>query len=143
MSVVGMLPATATPATTATRSPLSRLPQAAVHATSNATTARRVRAIFNARNFGAVRSGIHVLLQAREVSKAFGGSRVLRGLTFSLARGSIMGLIGPNGAGKTTLFNCITGVLAPEAGAIRLEGEEITDAELDSIIAGTLAQRSS
>ena len=43
-----------------------------------------------------------------------------------IAQGSIHGIIGPNGSGKTTLFNCITGLLKPNAGTVQLDGEEIT-----------------
>jgi branched-chain amino acid transport system ATP-binding protein len=80
------------------------------------------------------------LLEASEVSKAFGGSRVLRGLTFTLSRGSIMGLIGPNGAGKTTLFNCLAGALAPDGGRVRLDGQDITGAAPERVFAAGLAR---
>ena len=58
------------------------------------------------------------LLALRQVSKRFGGVAALQDVTFSVERGTIVSLIGPNGAGKTTLFNCVTGVLHPEAGSI-------------------------
>ncbi len=54
------------------------------------------------------------------VTKRFGGLVALAQVSFEVRRGSIVSLIGPNGAGKTTLFNCISGVLRPEEGAIRL-----------------------
>jgi len=83
---------------------------------------------------------MNALLEASEVSKAFGGSRVLRGLTFSLARGSIVGLIGPNGAGKTTLFNCLAGALVPDGGRVRLDGQDITGAAPERVFAAGLAR---
>ena len=66
-----------------------------------------------------------MILQAREVTKRFGGLIALDRVSFEIRPGEILGLIGPNGAGKTTLFNTITGFFTPEAGAIELEGKEI------------------
>jgi branched-chain amino acid transport system ATP-binding protein len=80
------------------------------------------------------------LLEASEVSKAFGAHRAVQGLTFTLARGSITGLIGPNGAGKTTLFNCLAGALKPDAGRVRLAGTDITGASPERVFAAGLAR---
>lgn len=65
------------------------------------------------------------LLEAREVSKSFGGVQALDRVSVSLEPGEVLGLIGPNGAGKTTLFNVIYG-LKPEGGRIVFKDEEIT-----------------
>jgi branched-chain amino acid transport system ATP-binding protein len=65
------------------------------------------------------------LLSVEKLGISFGGIRALDSVSFELNRGEILGLIGPNGAGKTTLFNCISGVLTPDHGAIRYEGRNI------------------
>jgi len=65
------------------------------------------------------------LLEVEGVSRAFGGVTAVRAVSFSVEPGEIVGVMGPNGSGKTTLFNLITGALTPDAGRIRLEGEEI------------------
>jgi ABC-type branched-subunit amino acid transport system ATPase component len=65
------------------------------------------------------------LLEARGLTKRFGGLTAVDGLDFDLRAGEILGLIGPNGAGKTTTFNLIAGALAPTAGTIAFEGKAI------------------
>lgn len=65
------------------------------------------------------------LLEIRNLTKKFGGLVAVDGLDLDIERGEIRALIGPNGAGKTTVFNLITGVLAPTAGTIRLEGKAL------------------
>ncbi|MBI4343210.1 MAG: ABC transporter ATP-binding protein [Candidatus Omnitrophica bacterium] len=79
------------------------------------------------------------LLAIRELSKRFGGVHALEGVALDVAEGQTAGLIGPNGAGKTTLFNCVTGVLRPDQGAIRFgrEGGE----ELVGLAPHQVAQR--
>ncbi len=67
-----------------------------------------------------------MILQARDVTKRFGGLLALDSVSFEIRSGEILGLIGPNGAGKTTLFNVITGFLTPERGSISFEGKETT-----------------
>ena len=66
------------------------------------------------------------LLEARQISKRFGGLTALNGLDFSLEEGMIAGLIGPNGAGKTTFFNMITGLYRPSSGRLIFAGHDIT-----------------
>ncbi|MBI1889605.1 MAG: ABC transporter ATP-binding protein [Burkholderiales bacterium] len=62
------------------------------------------------------------MLQLNQVSKSFGGLRVLQDVSFSVPQGGIFGLIGPNGAGKTTVFNLVTGLLQPSSGSIAFNG---------------------
>jgi branched-chain amino acid transport system permease protein len=66
------------------------------------------------------------VLRAERVSLAFAGLQVLEEVDFSLEPGEALGLIGPNGAGKTTLVNVLSGFQAPDSGAVRLDGVEVT-----------------
>src|SRR5437764_2177601 len=66
-------------------------------------------------------------LEVRGVSVRFGGVRALDDVSITVGGGEIVGLIGPNGAGKTTLMNVISGVLRPDAGSVRLFGDEVVD----------------
>ena len=65
------------------------------------------------------------LLSVDGLTHRFGGVRALEAVGFTVERGTIVSVIGPNGAGKTTLFNCVTGVLRPQAGRIRFRDEEL------------------
>jgi branched-chain amino acid transport system permease protein len=66
------------------------------------------------------------LLVLRGVGISFGGLRALDNVDLVVREGSLHGIIGPNGAGKTTLFNVVNGFLAPDAGAIRFGGDQLT-----------------
>ncbi len=67
------------------------------------------------------------LLQAREVTKRFGGFVALDNVSFEVGRGERLGLIGPNGSGKSTMVNCISGMLRNEAGSILFDGADIRE----------------
>ena len=66
------------------------------------------------------------MLEVSGLSKSFGGVSAVGGVGFTVAEGELIGVMGPNGSGKTTLFNLITGALSPDAGSIRLRGQDIT-----------------
>ncbi len=65
------------------------------------------------------------ILQVRNLVKRFGGVSAVNGVSLSLEAGKIYGLIGPNGSGKTTLFNCITGIVRRDSGAVGFKGRRI------------------
>jgi branched-chain amino acid transport system ATP-binding protein len=65
------------------------------------------------------------VLEVCEVAKSFGGIQAVRGVSFEVHEGEILGLIGPNGSGKSTLFNCILGQLAPTRGEVRVDGRSV------------------
>ncbi len=64
-------------------------------------------------------------LQLGDVHKSFGSTKIIQGVSLSIAPGERHAIIGPNGAGKSTLFILISGRFAPSAGTIRLNGAEI------------------
>ena len=66
------------------------------------------------------------LLEVRDVEKSFGGVQAVRGVSFDVRDGEILGVIGPNGSGKSTLFNCILGQLVPDRGSVRVNGRDVT-----------------
>jgi branched-chain amino acid transport system ATP-binding protein len=65
------------------------------------------------------------LFELMDVTKSFGGLRVVDGLSLAVDEGEVVSLIGPNGAGKTTVFNLVTGIYAPDQGEIRFDGVDI------------------
>jgi branched-chain amino acid transport system ATP-binding protein len=65
------------------------------------------------------------LFELKDVTKSFGGLRVVDGLSLAVDEGEVVSLIGPNGAGKTTVFNLVTGIYAPDEGEIRFDGADI------------------
>jgi len=71
-----------------------------------------------------------LVVEANQVSKAFGDNVLYEDLNFSLPKGGIVGIIGPNGAGKTTLFRMMTGSEAPTSGTFRI-GETVQVAYVD------------
>jgi ABC-type branched-subunit amino acid transport system ATPase component/ABC-type branched-subunit amino acid transport system permease subunit len=66
-----------------------------------------------------------IILEARGLSKNFGGLKAVDEVGFQVRQGMILGIIGPNGAGKTTAFNLLNGFLAPSAGEVLLDGRSI------------------
>ena len=73
------------------------------------------------------------LLEARGVSKRFGGLTALNAVDFTLEEGHIASIIGPNGAGKTTFFNVFTGIYVPEEGVVRFRDTVVQGRRPDQI----------
>ena len=65
------------------------------------------------------------LLEVENLTKRFGGLTAVNDVNFHVDEGEIVGIIGPNGAGKTTLFNLVSGLLKPDSGTVKFEGENI------------------
>ena len=76
-----------------------------------------------------------VILEARGVTKRFGGLTALNTVDFELEEGRIASIIGPNGAGKTTFFNVFTGIYVPEEGTVSFRGAPILGRRPDQITA--------
>jgi branched-chain amino acid transport system ATP-binding protein len=66
------------------------------------------------------------VIEALGLTKSYGATRALDGVSFTVEPGRIVGLIGPNGAGKTTLIGQLAGEIAADAGRIRFEGRDVT-----------------
>jgi len=64
------------------------------------------------------------VLEFKNVERSFGDTVVLKGIDITMARGEVVGLLGRNGAGKTTLINLVMGMLAPDAGTVRVFGQD-------------------
>jgi branched-chain amino acid transport system ATP-binding protein len=67
-----------------------------------------------------------MLLEARNVTMAFGAFKAVDDASIAVTEGEILGLIGPNGAGKSTFFNCLTGDLSPTSGSVHFNGSDVT-----------------
>ena len=67
------------------------------------------------------------MIEVRDLHKSYGDFEALRGVSFNVERGEIIGLLGPNGAGKSTAMRIITGYLAPTSGSVRVNGREVIE----------------
>lgn len=66
------------------------------------------------------------LLEVNNVSKRIKGKEILKGISFDLEKGKVLGIMGPNGQGKTTLLNIIQGFLKPDTGEIKVDGNNLS-----------------
>jgi len=65
------------------------------------------------------------LVEVEGIEKVFGAVHALKGVSLAIKPGSVHGLIGANGAGKSTLIRCLAGVVRPDAGTVRVDGEPV------------------
>jgi branched-chain amino acid transport system ATP-binding protein len=79
-------------------------------------------------------------LETRQLYKRFGLIEVTRNVDLKIARGARHALIGPNGAGKSTFVNLVTGIFAPTAGAILVDGKDVTHSSPQHRVAGGMAR---
>ena len=77
-----------------------------------------------------------IVIEAKNIAKAFGDNILYENLNFSIPRGAMVGIIGPNGAGKTTLFRMITGQEKPDSGEFKV-GDTVKLGYLDQSRADT------
>jgi branched-chain amino acid transport system ATP-binding protein/branched-chain amino acid transport system permease protein len=80
-------------------------------------------------------SGGEVLLQVRNVSRAFGGLKAVQDVSFEVRSGEVLGIIGPNGAGKTTLFNLLNGFIPADRGEVLFQGRALAGLKPSAICA--------
>jgi branched-chain amino acid transport system ATP-binding protein len=72
-------------------------------------------------------------LEIRDLTLKFGGLTALNAFSLTVPDGELIAIVGPNGAGKTALLNCINGVYRPTSGRIAVDGQDITDVQVDRI----------
>ncbi len=80
------------------------------------------------------------LLEARNLTRRFGGIVAVDDVTFDVPRGEIVGLIGPNGAGKTTVFNLVTRLYSPDGGDIRFEDASLLKVPTHKVVGRGIAR---
>ncbi len=73
------------------------------------------------------------VLRVTGLRKRYGGVQALDDVSLDVRAGELLGLIGPNGSGKSTLFDCVTGLVAPDAGEVDLRGERVTGQSLHAL----------
>jgi ABC-2 type transport system ATP-binding protein len=64
--------------------------------------------------------------------KTYGTLQAVQGLSLTVRKGEIVGLVGPNGAGKTTTLRCVTGIIPPTSGRVRIGGFDLMDQPLEA-----------
>ena len=84
--------------------------------------------------------GDGTLLDLSDVKRHFGGIKAVDGISMQVEAGHVHGLIGPNGSGKSTLVNVISGLYAPSAGQLRLEGVELPKGSLHKVAQAGVAR---
>lgn len=70
-------------------------------------------------------SGVAPILEARDLNKRYGALTAVRGISFEIQAGQVLGVLGPNGAGKSTIVKMVTGLVEPSRGAVLFRGERV------------------
>ena len=79
------------------------------------------------------------MLEVKDLNVYYGMIQALKGISFEVNQGEVIALIGANGAGKTTILHTVTGLLAPKAGSIMFEGQDITKVPAHKIVSMGMA----
>ena len=66
-------------------------------------------------------------IEFENISLSYGNRLILDKISFKINRGEIFGMLGPNGTGKSTIFNLLTGLISPNQGRIKINGDDVTD----------------
>ena len=69
---------------------------------------------------------VNSVIEFNNVSLAYGNRLILDNINFKINEGQIFGMLGPNGVGKSTIFNLITGLISPQNGKIKIQGNDVT-----------------
>ena len=70
---------------------------------------------------------INPMIEFENISLSYGDRLILDNINFKINQSEIFGMLGPNGVGKSTIFNLITGLINPNSGKIKIDGEEVND----------------
>ena len=79
------------------------------------------------------------MLEVKDLQVSYGMIQAIKGISFEVSQGEVIALIGANGAGKTTILHTVTGLLAPKAGSIMFEGQDITKVPAHKIVSMGMA----
>ena len=79
------------------------------------------------------------MLEVKDLQVSYGMIQAIKGVSFEVNQGEVIALIGANGAGKTTILHTVTGLLAPKAGSIVFEGQDITKIPAHKIVSMGMA----
>src|SRR5687768_14618119 len=72
-----------------------------------------------------------LMIQVESLTKHYGPTKAVRGVTFNVHKGEVLGFLGPNGAGKSTTMKMLTCYIAPTGGSARVAGFDVFDESLE------------
>jgi len=65
------------------------------------------------------------MIEVKNLSKYYGSTKAVNGISLSIGKGELFGLLGPNGSGKTTIIKVLTGQIKPTSGSLRVHGVDV------------------